>query len=559
MKKLLPFIIILSLIFPFFPSIEIFAFDEVTGTVSMDDILDDLGLVNVDGLIVSKGVSNFSNQIVNYLGQLGYVTRDNATDVVIDYLANEAGIPYAGSSSNSFNAQDVIDWLENNYSSSLSQNIINYSVTYAENVLPYYVYKALPVSQFISFLDLSNVPSSMSSSLQSFQNNLSDKVNNFNTLCIYYLDGRAIINNTSYLYSISSDVINDFSFYLSSGSFSIFPDYEYQIVKRSVDLAPTPQPVFNGRLWFSNGILPYSGSFSYFRGNILDTHNLETTFNFNIYCGGSNIPDSSYASFYRNAFLCPDSWGSYSFPVFKSNILIIDFYKGQSDVYKFDSDIDLGQFGEDIDYSKLYDLISSTVQGNTGNVIDSINNVANNYLQQQLDLLHDINNALNDGNGQSWLRRIYGILDYNFPLTLSAFQDLIYAVQNISVSGGGGDFSEATQVLRDIDTKLGILIDEPFTDLTDNDWNDMKSRIQTKFPFCIFSDIVAISVILNRPPQQPDLNFPVPIMGSESENMVHIDLSPYEHARPYVHGVLIFVFIIGLLSLSVKIFDHLKS
>lgn len=272
------------------------------------------------------------------------------------------------------------------------------------------------------------------------------------------------------------------------------------------------------------------------------------------------IRSSTYNQLYGSIYVVPDSVDTFSFPIFRDIASLNLFNSGQSPVYSFDLGVDLGDFGSDIDYSHLYDVISDAIRGNNGNVIEAINNAANNYLYKQLILLGDIKNALNDSQGNSWLRRIFGLLDDSIPLTMSKLDQLLYAINNISISGGGGgDFSEATQVLHEIDDKLAFLIDQPILDASGEDIDNIKQRLSNKFPFSIFSDIVAISVILNRPPQQPDITLPIPIVGTASVNEVYVDLSPYEYARPYVHGALIFLFIIGLLALSVKIFDSMKS
>lgn len=499
------------------------------------------------------------------LADAGYVVKDPVS-IVVDSLQSATNLQLLTKE----NVMEYGETINYNYET-LSQNIVNNSITYANDNLTYYIYDFINIIDFFSYYSFSKY-ASVSTTLNSYKTALTNLCSNSDN--VYFLSNKSG-SSFAYLYdttllSVPRSFFDENYLVLASGSFTNLHTYNFQSfrIPRDGSSVPSDSSLGNASLRFYDGLsfidssdgFTFYNSFSKNGGNDFDR--FEQVLGIPTYWIRQGLINNdngwfSNASFSGTSFIY--SGESFSIPVFKATNLVNDFISGNAPVYKFDKTVDLGQFGEDIDYSKLYDLISSTVQGNTGNVIDSINNVANNYLQQQLDLLHDINNALNDGNGQSWLRRIYGILDYNFPLTLNAFQELIDAVQNISVSGGGGDFSEATQVLHDIDTKLGILIDEPFTDLTDEDWNSMKSRVQTKFPFCIFSDIVAISVILNRPPQQPDLNFPVPIMGTESDNMVHIDLSPYEHARPYVHGVLIFVFIIGLLALSVKIFDHLKS
>ncbi len=554
MRKFLPFIIILSLLVPFIPSFSftVFADDSVSDdSAYIEWKKDNVGAISSglaeNGIVIS---GDYFSDDYYYVDPEDNFWRDVLRQWGID--GTDYGKPLA---------RVAYDYaIENDISNTEIYNDCFDSVlNYANSNLPYHVYRTMPISTFFQFFSFTRPDADGLRELQNFKNWVVPMVNSLDGISVLYVDHYIMASDTRIIHIGS--LLDSFSFALSSGSFGNFPNLDYQTVVYNggpENQIPNPRMgTFN--LYSNSDYLPYDGYYTNYNPWAGSVSN-NTTANF-CYVGG--VQDGKYASwhcfFSGSLYLTPDSLGSISFPVFNSSTDMQLFFTGRSNVYKFDKTVDLGQYGEDINYSELYDIISSSIQGNTDNVLDSINNVANNFLQQQIDLLHDINNALNDGSGQSWLRRIYGILDYNFPLTLTAFNDLIHAVENISVSGGSGDFSEATQVLHDIDTKLGILIDEPFTDLSDDDWNSMKSRVQTKFPFCIFSDIVAISVILNRPPQQPDLNFPIPIMGTESENMVHIDLSPYEHARPYVHGVLIFVFIIGLLALSVKIFDHLKS
>ena len=555
-KKLICFILILSFLIPFLPSFDFVVCasdpgpDDVSTSENFAQWLDDNFYTDDLGVLRPKSQAPLYRKINWALTDAGYVLKDPVS-AIVDSLQSATNLQL-------LTKENVMSYGESiNYDySSLSQNIVNNTITYANSYVPYYVYRSMPVSEFFSYFVFN--PLVPSSSLTNFKNWIVPIVNNnVDSLCGFYC--YSFLNDDTNFLVDYSDLLDSYSMALYSGDFYNYPELPFQSYEHTAVSSTQPYPTNSIIKFFSNELgSVYDGTFDFWQPSTgafvqsgVDAHAVV-----GMVC--NRFYPVREHNFCGTIYLSPDSVGSISFPVFRSGADLQLFYKGRSGVYRFDSSIDLGQYGEQIDYSQLYDIISSTIRGNTGNVIDSINNAVDNYLQEQIDLLHDINNALNDGNGQSWLRRIYGILDYNFPLTLSAFQDLISAVQNISVSGGG-DFSEATQVLHEIDTKLGILIDVPFTDLTDNDWNDMKSRIQTKFPFCIFSDIVAISVILNRPPQQPDLNFPIPIMGSESENMVHIDLSPYEHARPYVHGALIFLFIIGLLALSVKIFDHLKS
>ena len=64
---------------------------------------------------------------------------------------------------------------------------------------------------------------------------------------------------------------------------------------------------------------------------------------------------------------------------------------------------------------------------------------------------------------------------------------------------------------------------------------------------------------MNQPPEQPHWLIPMKLPGSESVNNIEIDLSWYEEIRDIVYAVFIFIFIIGLLALSVKIFSAVKD
>ena len=569
MKKFIPFILILSLLVCFIPSYNFVVY--AADSVSDDDVNGGGGghsrnnhytglLGTINQFLIDHGFVINDENVITF-NVIDSILEDNFDVDLDDYISiYDKNVPSDLPFIYDNFSENIVDFDFDSFADFLK----NYTLNYSNDNIPYYIYQAMPVSNFFNFFSFVNDWNQ--GNYPTLKSNLIDKVNSLDSLCAFTISGTSITRHPTYLVSISQNMIDNYYFYKRSGVFWDFPELLYQsyVNQVGIDALPTPpSDALSGRLSFSDGISEYQGSLFYYgNGPLLNQTELSSMTDFYnyLFCGCYNDfkTNGDWGHFSGTCYLVPDSWGDFKFLVFKDNAYLFAFISGNSNVYKFNPTVDLSQYGQDIDYSKLYDIISGSISGSSGNVIDAIDNVANNYLQQQLDLLHDINNALNDGSGQSWLRRIYGILDYNFPLTLNAFEELINAVQNISVSGGG-DFSEATQVLHEIDTKLGILIDQPFIDLTDNDWNDMKSRIQTKFPFCIFSDIVAISVILNRPPQQPDLNFPIPIMGSESDNMVHIDLSPYEHARPYVHGALIFLFIIGLLALSVKIFDHLKS
>lgn len=346
------------------------------------------------------------------------------------------------------------------------------------------------------------------------------------------------------------------------GNFSVFPDYFFQsIVIRAGDVAPAYSlygylKLYNGLSFVDTSELRQWLALSKNGGNDFDKF---------VECGGFPALYPTNSDLYFRCGCVNDSTGWFSndsfqgsvflsvgtskdLLVFKSGADYNAFYSGNSEFIVFSPDFDLS--GLDIDYDRLYDLLKENLDKFGGSFGDKLNEIANKYLAQQVQLLGDIKNALNDEEGHSWLRRIYVLLDENFH---SLFERL-------DMSGGSvGDLSETNRILNEINERLGFLIDMPLDTATPKDFDDIKTLCANKFPFCIFSDIVAISVILNREPVEPDINIPIPILGSESDNMLHIDLSPYEYVRPYVHGVIIFVFIIGLLALSVKVFDSVKS
>ena len=558
-KRIVVFICILSLLVPFLPSFDftLHAFPYVPSE-SENSWIDDLqvkfqtyfgnnGIVANSDWYNTDYVGGFWEDLLNYCGFEKLPDKDFASSVY----------EYAITTNQS---ADMIF----NDSSQYMQNVL-------EEKLPYYIYDFININDFFTFYNFSNY-SMVNSNLSTFKTALESYCSDSNYVYLLTSKSRSGMN---YLYD-SSFVKIPRSFFdsgylvLSSGSFSDIVNYRFQSFRITADGSSVPSNVnLNGYLSLSDG-LSFVSSFDGLEIYDVTSKNGGNAFNnfsrvlgtlsnnpFRIGLIQSSTGWFSNTSFVGTAFIY--SGESFSVPVFRSTNLISDFLSGNSPVYKFNKEIDLGQFGEDIDYSKLYDIISTTVQGNTGNVIDSINNVANNYLQQQLDLLHDINNALNDGTGQSWLRRIYNILDFNFPQTLSAFSDLIVAVENISVNGGGSDLTHINRVIDEINDKLGFLIEEPLSDATVDDIESLKNLAQQKFPFCIFSDVVAISVVLNRPPVQPHWEIPLKLPDSSSVNNIVVDLSWYEEVRDLVQGVFIFIFIVGLLALSVKIFNALKS
>ena len=567
-KKIIVFLCILSLLVPFLPQFDfvVRAYDPTDVPSASDDFaqwIDDNFYTNNFGVLVPKTQAPLYMKINWALTDAGYVLKDPVS-AVVDSLQSATNLQL-------LTKENVLEYGSTiNYDySTLSNNVVNNSITYAFDNLSSYIYTALPVSDFFNYLYFSNSIGS-NRYFVNFKSNLISIVNNADCLCVLHTDPSLLPIHNNNVLMFPSDLLENYSFVLSSGTMGDFHDFPYQIYRtREPNMANQYVSQLTGRLTLFDGSVNYNGSIMGY-GNSLDFSGLQPVPNLSmsdysryLYTGLVNCPNWGGSSTYQlnqgSVFLVPDSWGNFQFVVYKDPSSMSEFLNGESNVYKFDSKVDLSQYGEDIDYSKLYDIIGSAIRGSDGNVIDAINNAVDNYLQEQIDLLHDINNALNDGTGQSWLRRIYGLLDYNFPLTLQSFDELREAIQNISISGGGSDLTHINRVLDEINDKLGFMIEEPLTNADIEDMNDLKNLASQKFPFCVFSDIVAISVILNQTPEQPHWQIPLKLPGSQSANNIEVDLSWYEEVRPVVQGVFIFIFIVGLLALSVKVFSALKS
>ena len=576
MKKFIPFILIFSLLVCFIPSYNFVVY--ASDSVSDDD-------VNGGGGGHSR--NNHYTGLLGYINQFlldnGYVINDENVitfNVIDSILEDNFGVDlddYVSiyDKNNRSDLPMIYDYFSENNTNfdfdTFADDLSNYSLTYAKDNLSYYIYDFININDFFSYYNFSNY-SIVHSNLSTFKTALESFCSDSDF--VYFLSSKSR-SGMNYLYDstfvkIPRSFFDDGYLVLSYGAFSNITNYRFQSFRITADGPSVPSNVnVNGYLSLYDGfsyvssfdgleiydIISKNGgndfaSFSRFLGSLSSNP-------FRIGLIQSSQGWFSNSSFVGTAFIY--SGESFSVPVFRSTNLISDFTSGNADVYKVNSNIDLGQYGEDIDYSKLYDIIGSAIRGSDGNVIQAINYAVDNYLQQQIDLLHDINNALNDGTGQSWLRRIYGLLDFNFPLILQSFEDLQQAIQNISINGGGSDLSHINRVLDEINDKLGFMIEEPLTDADVQDMEDLKNLAQQKFPFCVFSDIVAISVILNQTPEQPHWQIPLKLPGSASANNIEVDLSWYENVRDLVQGVFIFIFIVGLLALSVKIFSALKS
>lgn len=575
-KKIIVFICILSFLVPFIPH-----FDFVVRADNLPSTSEDYAqwiednFYESNGILMPKTLAPLYMKINWALTDAGYVLKDPVS-CVVDSLQSATNLQL-------LTKQNLMDYGQTiNYDySSLSQNIVNNSFSYVENLTPYNIYTVLHKSDLLSLFSPHN------SEVTKWLSNLNIDFQDSNFVYWFGWDSGMLSsgadNNGFQIMKVPLSFFNNYCMYFNQDIPDNFFNADNFFFNHSA-LTPNFDADKMFSLWCASsnsaGTIPNSLTFSngFYDGTLTGIILRDSSYDWNL-SGSFNIRTNNvngvftlpsyyyfqdnwlYGQFYSlmgSFFIVPDSVDKFSFMIFRDYQSLYDFYNGQCSVYKFDSNLNIPE-GADIDYSRLYDIISNQISHSTGNLTDVINGLATDYLQQQIDLLHDINNALNDGTGQSWLRRIYGLLDYNFPLTLQAFEDLQQAIQNISLSGGGSDLTHINRVLDEINDKLGFMIEEPLTNADIEDMNDLKNLASQKFPFCVFSDIVAISVILNQTPEQPHWQIPLKLPGSESVNNIEVDLSWYEDVRDLVQGVFIFIFIVGLLALSVKVFSALKS
>lgn len=547
-KKLIAFICILSLLVPFLPQFDFVVRADSLPSASEDfaQWIDDNFYESDYGVLRPKSQAPLYMKVNWALTDAGYVLKDPVS-CVVDSLQSATNLQL-------LTKQNLMDYGQSiNYDySTLSNNVVYNSISYAQEYVPYYIFRTMTCTEFLNMIPftLSSIGIERNYGYQEAYSKLqiiNTKLNS-DSVCLFRLNGNTFFSATAnYNAILKDDFLNNFMYCLNLSDF--VPTDSKQYYTDGITPLNNYLPV---GVWWCDG----QSSLSSLTFDKLNNTTASYTVNNTIF---SNYAFADpYNLLNGSVVLVPDSAQNFDYICFKSLQECLLFGDGESPVYHFNSDLNIPE-GADIDYSRLYDIISTEVSHSSGNVINTINGVANNYLQQQLELLHDINNALNDGNGQSWLRRIYGLLDYNFPLTLQAFEDLDQAIQNISISGGGSDLTHINRVLDEINDKLGFMIEEPLTNADIEDMNDLKNLASQKFPFCVFSDIVAISVILNQTPEQPHWQIPLKLPGSESVNNIEVDLSWYEDVRGLVQGVFIFIFIVGLLALSVKVFSALKS
>lgn len=550
MKKIIPFILILSFIFPFFLSFSPLVVKADTSSVS-DNFGDALENVYKDAI-----------------GSLGIVASpefwEDTSDSIWALICQYYAWPFVSK-------ENTIRQLKNNNISvdQALNDTLNYVLVAIEEQLPYYVYHTLPIDKFFTFYDFSNYMG-ISTTLGNYQSELESLVSDSDNIYFLSQHGR----DFNYLYdtelsSVSMNFLENYALVLYEGSFSVFPDYPFQsIVVRTGDSLPSYN--LNGRLKFYNGVSFADTSsidqwqatsknggdnFDHFIKrsvvSIVGPASSDLTFK----CGQVNVGSGwfSNASFMGTTFLSVGS--SVEILVFKSGSAMNSFYSGNSKFYRFDSDYDLSKY-PGIDYDRLFSIISANVDKASGSIGEKLNFIVNEYLEKEIELLGDINDALRDTSGLSWLRRIYELL----------YDELVV---NPSAPGGGSsspsgpNYTDALNTIHQDLFNLNLVANLIYANLLlspggdeEPDFDDLLTVMSTKMPFCLVSDVVTVITIFNAEPVKPDLYFTVPFQPGETWSL---DLSFYDGIRPYVHAILCIGFVIFLIRLTMKMYESLKG
>lgn len=562
MKKYFPFIsfiLILSFVLPFFPCFSFSA--KAEDSVSSDDAFIKWEKDNVDAIrngLAGKGT------VVNpdfYL-----VTDDTINPNLWEIIARNYNLDYQQNVGKPLNRQIYDYTVSNNISNvDIYNDCFNTIYNDLQAYVPYSVYTVLHKSDLVNFfnpinsiggiwLDKFNVNSLPDDSFYFMKGNTS----------YYRLDGNDNWGNHHFsCFRFPLDFVDSYNFYALGDTPSSLFDSNF--LKNFVGVSDS-QAMFNFYAVSDNGVpnsltLDYC---TYYSVGGFSDFSYNSSFNQN--SGIASLPCYYYGpdyTYFLNGgfFIVPDSVNKFSFPIFHNYNSYFQFINGNSYAYNFSPDIDISKYGTDLDLDQLYDVISDSVGDAEGNIIDSINSLANNYLKDQVQLLGDIKNALNDSFGRSWLRKIHDQLALYFPQTLDSLSDLKNAF-----SGGSGGVADLTNIEDDLSIIKGLLILQTAHDIIDdlknnnvhsNDFNDVVTVANTKFPFSIPNDIVTILGLFVAEPTEPEFAFPVPF--SNNHETFDIDISFIGSSLPYIRGAFIILFILFLVVVSVKVINSLKE
>lgn len=311
---------------------------------------------------------------------------------------------------------------------------------------------------------------------------------------------------------------------------------------------------------------------------------------------------SSYSSSYGNTWGTPSGgYVSYEATVddFK-NHLICDapvklFYTQQDLLYYVNFGGKVYTTNKFNNYSPSDVTYKSNVVNNTNwNEVNQniYNNIMNNYgstpdsdRQDMIDgkydeiisELGDIGGSVDDVNAtmNSWLKKIYTKVDAILAVVQNPtkildligakadmigtkIQGVIDAVKDMDASGGGGLGNVIGSALG---TLLGNLLDkiigggeEAVTDAVQElatTFAPMIDVSKTRFPFSIPWDFGAVILLFAAKPEIP--KFEIPFKLYDSEQMISIDLTPFERMSDLSRTMFTILFVVALMSFTIRL------
>lgn len=195
-----------------------------------------------------------------------------------------------------------------------------------------------------------------------------------------------------------------------------------------------------------------------------------------------------------------------------------------------------------------------------GNII--INNDLNtldNVTYENLDIISSTDTDLENTEDKEVFIPFPGLSDSDDTISSDTYDDIIGRINDgtISYDDGIAEIQDLLKVLvydGETDEVIPIVVDpetgenETIQDKIQNIKDNMGftlGGLENVFPFCIPFDIYAFMTLLVADPITPVIDYPIKSVNNTNEN-IHIDLSPFEPVAVVVRYVFDFLFIIGL-------------
>ncbi len=180
-----------------------------------------------------------------------------------------------------------------------------------------------------------------------------------------------------------------------------------------------------------------------------------------------------------------------------------------------------------------------------------------------LDLINS-NLVVANSNFGAYIPAIY---DYLFALG-GKIDSVVAAVNGIEIPDGGGsggeivfpDIPDYSGQLSSIETLLTLLLAQAtISDVADavigdldmpalgDSISELAGLMRNKLPFCVLFDLVSIFTLFDMPSEAPQFDFEVPNGFNGDTEKYHIDLSPFNDLAVASRGLMLILFIVGLI------------